>query len=147
MASAQNGIAVVFGFSGFGVPSDVAISGVGSLYPKNFRFNDEFKLDMVRDGDNEVTTLIASGKLYHARLEFTPRAAIGTNTIANARTSLAPPSPLAAVVLANFPWVTANTLKWAYTGGWGIAFVNDGVATYELNITAHATNDLSAPVT
>ncbi|HWN09769.1 MAG TPA: hypothetical protein VNO50_10960 [Pyrinomonadaceae bacterium] len=148
MPSSQSGIATIFGFPGYSVnATDWTWTGIGTLFPQNFEFRDDFKLDILSDQDNEPQTVIASGQLYIAKLNFTPRAAAGTNTIANAKLSLAPPTPIARVTLANFMWAGANSATWFYAGGWRIAFTKDGIATYELEIRKSPNRDLTAAVT
>lgn len=144
--STQSGRATIFGFSGFD-GTGISYTGIGNLFPQNFDINDEFKLDELRDQDNEVQSFIASGRIYVAKLNFVPVADSGTNTIVNARLSLEPPAPLARVTLTNFPWAGANSATWVYSGGWRLAFTKDGVATYELEIRKSPDRDLSVPIT
>ena len=144
--SNQTGKATVFGFPGF-TGGDISWTGIGTLFPQNFDFNDEFELTELRDQDNEVQTYIASGRIYMAKLNFAPVAASGTNTLDNAKLSLPPPAMLARVTLANFPWAAANTATWVYTGGWRLAFTKNGVATYEMEIRMSPDRDLSVPIT
>lgn len=141
MASKQTGVAVIFGF-----PGGVAFTGAGTFFNESGEFSHQVQLDEIRDEDNEVRTFIHSGELYEGRLLFTPRAAAGTNTLANAATSLAPPAKGAQVTLSSFKLAIANAADWVYVGGWRVAFRKNGVATYELFIKKSPNNDLSAAV-
>jgi hypothetical protein len=141
MASNQTGRATIWGFAG-----GVSWTGIGTLYKESGEFESEFKLDELRDDDNEPQGFIASGELYIARLVFTPVAASGTNTLANAALSLEPPAKLARVTLTSFAWAAANSATWVYAGGWKLAFKKDGLASYELMIKNSPLRDLSAPV-
>lgn len=144
MASAQRGIAVIFGFAG-----GITVSGVGTLIQDSGEFDHEFKVAETSTADNELIGLVAHNGRYNANLMFTPRGATGTSTIASARLSLEPPAKLAKVTLATFDWATANHGRWVYVGGWKIAFKKDGTATYSLKISCSedATIDLSTVIT
>ena len=145
MAHKQTGVAVVFGF-----PGAVAWAGIGTLFNESGDFEHAYKLDQVEDEDNEVRTLIHSGETYEATLQFTPRAAVGANTVANAALSLAPPAKGSTVTLGgspNFALAIANSSQWVYVGGWRVSFRKAGVASYELKIKRSPNYDLSAAVT
>lgn len=126
----------------FGFPGGVSWTGIGTLYKQSGEFSDEFDKSEVKDDVGKTRGLIACDRKYRAKLVFTPVAASGTNTIANARLSLVPPAELAAVQLTGFDWSLANYvdattgLKWVYDGGWKISGQNNGVWSYELNLMA-----------
>lgn len=149
MAHKQTGVAVIFGF-----PGGVSWTGIGTLFNESGDFEHNYQLDQVADEDNEVRTLIHSGETYDATLQFTPRAASGSNTITSAAASLAPPAKGATVTLGaavgggavDFKLAIANSTQWVYVGGWRVAFRKNGVATYELKIKRSPNYDLSAAV-
>lgn len=149
MASKITGIAVIFGF-----PGGVSWAGIGTLFNEAGTFDHNVIIDEVRDEDNELRSLAHSGETYDATLQFTPRAAAGTNTIANAAASLAPPAKGAAVTLGqaasagavDFKLAIANSSQWVYVGGWQVAFRKNGIATYELKIKRNPNYDVSAAV-
>jgi hypothetical protein len=149
MASKITGIAVIFGFAG-----GVSWSGIGTLFNEGGTFEHNVIVDEVRDEDNELRSLAHSGETYDATLQFTPRAATGTNTVTNAATSLAPPAKGAAVTLGaaavqgavDFKLAIANSAQWVYVGGWRTVFRKNGIATYELKIKRNPNYDVSATV-
>jgi hypothetical protein len=150
MASKITGIAVVFGF-----PGGVAWAGaIKNLSNEGGDFEHNVQVDEVRDADNELMSLAHSGETYDATLQFTPRAASGTNTLASAAASLAPPEKGAAVTLGqaagagavDFKLAVANSSQWVYVGGWKTAFKKNGVATYELKIKRNPNADISTAV-
>ncbi len=149
MASKITGIAVIFGFAG-----GVSWTGIGTLVNEGGEFEHNVQVDEVTDEDNEIISLAHSRESYDATLQFTPRAAAGTNTIANAATSLAPPAKGAVVTLGaeagggavNFKLAIANSNQWVYVGGWKTVFKKNGIATYELKIKRNPNKDLSTAV-
>jgi hypothetical protein len=145
MAAKLSGRATIFGFAGTASWTGVVSFNTGGYLNDSGEFSDDFKLDEVMDEFGDTVTLIGSNRKFKASINFTPVADSGTNTIADAALSLDAPAMLSAVTLASFKWASANTLKWVYVGNWKIAFKKDGVATYSLDILAHATNDLSTP--
>lgn len=148
MASAQSGIAVVFGF-----PGGVAITGVatfGKFFNDSGDFSADHTLDEVRDEDNDVRTFIHSGEMLEANLNFTPRAPTldpthADNTKAKAKEALVKPTKGASVVLSNFAWAAANA-TWSYVGGFRLAFSKAGVATYTMRIRKSPDYDVTTPV-
>lgn len=140
MATAQSGRATVFGFQG-----SASWSGIGTLFLDSGDFNDEFTFRELRDGSNEVKGFQSSGRLWRAHLVFVPVAASGTNTLANALTSLAPPAPLAEVTLSSFDYSAFNT-TWVYSGGWKLSFVKDDKPSYELDIVTNPDEDITGSV-
>lgn len=138
MAVVQTGRATVHGFAG-----GISFSGIGTLYSNSGEFTDEFTLRDLRDGQNDVKGHQASGRLWRAHLVFVPVAASGTNTLANAKTSLAPPGMLAVVTLSNFDYSGFN-IDWNYAGGWKVGFTRDDQASYELDLVANPDEDISA---
>lgn len=141
MASKQTGVAVVFGF-----PGNVAFTGSGTFFQESGSFEQDIKIDEVRDEDNELRTLIHSGETIEGNLMFTPRAAAGTNTLANAKLSLAPPAKGAQVTLTLFALAALNAADWVYVGGWKIDSKKDGVTTYAMKIKRSPNNDISVAV-
>lgn len=157
MASKQTGIAVVYG-----CPGTIVVTGTALvLFNESASFESNFKVDEVRDEDNELRTLIHSGEVYDATLMFTPRAASGTNTLANAISSLLPPGKGSIVTLSlmsrgategvgtGHPMTTAfiATNDWVYVGGWKIGHKKDGGTTYEFKIKRNPNFNIGAAVT
>jgi hypothetical protein len=156
MASAVSGIAVIFGFKGSIDYKVATVAGLRNLFNQTGEFSDEFTNDMVEDEDNDVRSLIGSRRIYKARLSVIPRAAVGTNTLANAALSLTPPDMLSPVILGaaaggganvDFKLALANSSQWVYVGGWKLALKYNGVASFDLDIMrSGAGYDLSAAV-
>jgi hypothetical protein len=132
------GRATIFGFIG-----DIAFTGAGTFVKNSGEVTDEFGLTELTDDLNDPITLVASGQKKKFKFQFTPIAASGTNTLANAAGSLAAPAMLAAVTLTNFKAAAVNAATWVYVGGWKLAFEKGGLATYELEIMKGEVNDLS----
>lgn len=145
MAAKLSGRATIFGFAGTVAWTGIATFNTGGYMNESGEFSDDFKLDEVTDEFGDTVTLIGSNRKFKASINFTPVSDTGTNTLADAATSLEPPAMLSPVTFAAAKWATAITLKWVYVGNWKLAFKKDGVATYSLDILAHATNDLSTP--
>lgn len=149
-----SGRATIFGFKG-----GVSWTGIGTLFKENGEVVDTFEDIRLKDDFGKTKGKISNDRIFKFKFLFRPVAASGTNTVANARLSLEPPALNAAVTLGgggnDFDWSIANNaasggLKWSYAGGWKLAFTNNGIATYEMEIEASAdsTVNLAAdPVT
>lgn len=114
---------------------------MGTLFKQSGEFSDDFEKEELNDDSGAWQGRVSNNRKFMAKLVFTPVAAEGTNTIANAQTSLEPPAMNASVVLAGFDWALANSedgLKWMYDGGWKISGKNNGIWSYELNLIASA---------
>jgi len=141
MAIVQTGRGTVFGFAG-----SISFSGYVNLYLNSGDFMDEFTLKELRDGTNELKGHIASGRVWRAHLIFVPVATTGSNTLATALTSLAPPEPLSVVTLSDFSYAALNT-NWSYAGGWKVGFSREDLATYELDIVTNPDTDITTIIT
>ncbi len=133
---------MIFGFAG-----GVAFTGAGTFIKQSGEITHQYQLDEIVDDDNEIVTLIHSKEKYEFTFLFTPRAATGTNTLANAAASLEPPAKGAAVTLSTFKLASANAADWVYCGDWKLAFDQKGIATYSLKIMRSPNNNLSTAVT
>lgn len=143
----MSGVAVVFGF-----PGGVAIAGLATFnqFNQSGDFSSSNQRDYVIDDDGEKRSVMNSGRLITATLTFTPRAATGTNTKANAREALPAPEEGSAVTLTGFQapagaadWI--NKADWSLVS-WKAGFRNNGVASYEITIERNPNYDISAAV-
>lgn len=141
MASKLTGIAVIFGFRGL-----VAFTGSGTFIKESGDFEHDFQEDELTDDDNEVATLGHSKETLMGTLLFTPRATTSPQSLTEAKASLARPAKGAAVTLSGFDLAELNASTWCYVGGWKLAFIKKGFATYSLKIRKGINSDLSAAV-
>lgn len=138
MSAALTGRATIFNFAG-----NVAFTGAGTFIKENGEAMDEFEVKELTDENNDALTKIGSNQKKRFRFQFTPVAASGTNTLANAAASLEPPAMLAQVTLTLFKCASLNTATWVYTGGWKLAFKKGDLATYDMEIERGEANDIS----
>ena len=146
MGSKVTGRAAVFGF---GASSTVSWTGVGTLLKESADITHQYQLDRLHDDDNELVSLAHSGESYKGVLIFTPVAASGTNTLANAKESLLPPVKGSQVTLASWaepasPGVHGiNKADWVYVGNWKRIGKRGGFWVYQLEIERSPNNDIS----
>jgi len=129
MAQTLTGRATISGFAG-----GVAFTGSGTLFNESYDVGASVPTTELRDGLNKLVGLqFAEGELT-MQLNFTPVAASGTNTIANAKLSLVAPANGAIVTLSGFDLDGLNHARWVYMGDWKIAGKKDGLSTYSMSI-------------
>lgn len=131
--SIGTGRATIFGF-----PGGITWTGIGAgtFFKQSGEFSDEFEKIQVKDDSGKTRLLVACDKLFMGKINWTPVAIVGTNTVANAATMLEPPPEIIQVTLSLFTWATANALKWGYWGGWKIGPTNGGITSYDFSIMA-----------
>lgn len=139
MAATQRGRATIFGATG-------TVSGIATFFNEGYDLESDFQTDELRDEVNDLRGFVGSGEVYRATLRFTPVAASGTNTIANAKASLAPPAKLDVITLTAFDNALLNSPQWVYVGGWRQSGSRNGIATYELRIARGAVYDCSTSI-
>lgn len=140
MASVQTGTAVVYGFPGSfsgNVFSATYIKETGDV-------SSNIKIDEIRDEDNELVGLVHSGETLEMTLTMTPK----STTLADAKKQLSAPIIGSKVTLANFhdddvSFINGN---WAYVGGFKVSFKKDGIASYEIKLMRHRTNDIALAI-
>lgn len=128
--STQKGRATIFGITG-----TVVITGLASFTPisDSNDFSQELNKSDVKDTDGKMISRIYSGLIFNGKLSFTPVAASGTNTIANAAASAYLPTPGTKVTLASFGNTNIDG-DWIYDGGWHLSYKKGDLATYEFDI-------------
>jgi hypothetical protein len=134
-----------------GFPSTVSpagFTGVASFYAKSGSVTTQRKSDVITDGEGNPQGCLSSGGLRVMSMQFTP---IATASNGNALVAAAAeePTPLARVTVASSKVTSLNHARWVIVPGtWKLDFVNDGLATYSVDIqcAADSTVDLSATV-
>src|SRR6185436_18813817 len=106
MAAKLSGRATIFGFVGVVAWTGIATFNAGGYLNDSGEFSDDFKLDEVMDEFGDTVTLIGSNRKFKASINFTPVADTGTNTLADAATSLEPPEMLSPVTFTGPKWAT-----------------------------------------
>jgi hypothetical protein len=129
MPQTLTGRATISGFTG-----GVSFTGIGTLFNESYDVAANSTVTELRDGLNKLQGLQFNEGELTMQLNFTPVASSGTNTIADAKASLAAPANGAIVTLSDFDLASLNHARWAYMGDWKIAGKKDGLATYALSI-------------
>ncbi len=140
----QTGRATIAGFAG-----TVSYTGSATLFKKSGNFKVTTKLTELRDEQDILRGHVGPTPEHEFSMTFTPVAASGTNTLANAKTSLAAgPATQAAVTLADFDDSTLNHARWVYMGDWAVTYDSAGLASCSLTIkcSADSSINLSTPI-
>ena len=127
--SAIRGRATVFGF-----PGTISWTGRAHLAEQNSDHRQEAEEVLVRDKDNSAMSAAVSGRVQHATLRFAPLASSDGQTIATVRGGLTAPTLGAIVTIADMG-AGVDGADWFFNGNWRLAYTNNGVPTYELDIT------------
>jgi len=150
MASVQTGKAVVFGFPGTFTGTVFAATYI----KESGDVSSNIKIDEIRDEDNELVGLVHSGETLEMTLMMTPIGTGATGQLANAKDQLSAPVMGSKITLTGFhddataspgvPFINGN---WAYVGGFKVAFKKDGIASYEIKLMKHRSNDIALALT
>lgn len=140
MASVQTGTAVVYGFPGTFITAFTA-----TYIKESGDVSSNIKIDEIRDEDNELVGLVHSGETLEMTLMMTPK----STTLALAKEQLAAPPMGTKVTCSGFLDDTTSPFingAWAYVGGFKVAFKKDGIASYEMKLMKHRTNDIALAI-
>lgn len=130
----QTGRATIAGFAG-----SVSYTGSATLFKRSGNFKVNTKMTELRDDQDILRGHVAPTAEHEFSLTFTPVAASGTNTIANAQASLeAGPATMAAVTLADFDDSNVNHARWVYMGDWSVTYDATGIASCSMTIKCSA---------
>ncbi len=141
MASVQTGTAVVYGFPG----TFTGIVFSATYIKESGDITSDIKIDEIRDEDNELVGLVHSGETLDWALTLTPK----STSLALAKEQLAAPLMGSKITLAGFhddatsPFTNGN---WAYVGGFKVAFKKDGIASYDIKLKKHRSNDIALAI-
>lgn len=146
MASVQTGKAVVYGFPG---NFTVGTVFVATYIKESGDVSSTIKIDEIRDEDNELVGLVHSGETLEMTLMMTPVGTGASGQLADAKKQLSAPLIGSKITLVNFhdddvPFINGT---WAYVGGFKVAFKKDGIASYEIKLMRHRTNDIALALT
>lgn len=128
------GRATIAGFAG-----GISFTGIGTLFKKGGTHKTTTKSVELRDDQDVLRGLNFTTGEEEFTLNVTPVAASGTNTLANARTSLAGrPDPGAQVTLADFDDSSVNHARWVYMGDWQATYDAGNLVSCSLTIKCSA---------
>ena len=145
MASVQTGTAVVFGFPG----TFTGLIFAATYIKESGDVTSNIKIDEIRDEDNELVGLVHSGETLEFSLVMTPVGTTLATATTGAQDQLSAPVMGSKITLTGFKDdVTSGFINgnWAYVGGFKVAFKKDGIASYEMKLMKHRTNDIALAI-